>query len=44
MHERLTAVFKKLDVDHEIIFVNDGSPDDAQEVLAELAAGILMSW
>jgi glycosyltransferase involved in cell wall biosynthesis len=38
MHERLTAVFQKLGVDYEIIFVNDGSPDDAQEILAELAA------
>ena len=38
MHERLTAVFTKLGVDYEIIFVNDSSPDDAREVLAELAA------
>ena len=38
MHERLTAVFQKIGVDYEIIFVNDASPDDAQEVLAELAA------
>jgi glycosyltransferase involved in cell wall biosynthesis len=38
MHERLTAVFEKLGVGYEIIFVNDSSPDDAQEVLAELAA------
>jgi dolichol-phosphate mannosyltransferase len=37
MHERLTAVFGRLDVDHEIIFVNDGSPDDARTVLASLA-------
>jgi len=37
MHERLTATFKKLDVDYEIIFVNDGSPDNAAEVLRELA-------
>jgi dolichol-phosphate mannosyltransferase len=39
MHERLTAVFKKLSVDYEIIFVNDNSPDNAREVLAALAAG-----
>ena len=39
MHERLTAVFEKLGVDYEIIFVNDGSPDNARDVLAELAAG-----
>ncbi|MCG2660973.1 MAG: glycosyltransferase family 2 protein [Kiritimatiellae bacterium] len=38
MHERLTAVFKKLGVDYEIIFVNDGSPDNARGVLNELAA------
>lgn len=28
MHQRLTDTFRKLDVDYEIIFVNDGSPDD----------------
>jgi polyisoprenyl-phosphate glycosyltransferase len=38
MHKRLTAVFKKIGVDHEIIFVNDASPDDAAEVLARIAA------
>ena len=38
MHERLTAVFTKLGVDYEIIFVNDASPDNAREVLAALAA------
>jgi dolichol-phosphate mannosyltransferase len=38
MHERLTAVFTGLGVDYEIIFVNDGSPDDARSVLAGLAA------
>jgi dolichol-phosphate mannosyltransferase len=38
MHERLTAVFRQLDVTYEIIFVNDASPDDAAEVLAKLAA------
>src|SRR5512143_815553 len=37
MHERLRAVFQKIDVDYEIIFVNDCSPDNAAEVLAELA-------
>jgi len=29
MHERLVATFEKLGVDHEIIFVNDGSPDES---------------
>lgn len=38
MHERLAAVFNKIGVDYEIIFVNDGSPDNAREVLTELAA------
>ncbi len=38
MHERLTAVFNKIGVDYEIIFVNDNSPDNAREVLAQLAA------
>ena len=36
--ERLTETFRSLDVDYEIIFVNDASPDDAREVLAQLAA------
>ena len=38
MHRRLTATFEELRVRYEIIFVNDGSPDNANEVLAELAA------
>ena len=38
MHERLVATFASIGSDYEIIFVNDGSPDDAREVLAELAA------
>src|ERR1700704_5953285 len=37
MYERLRAVFEKIDVDGEIILVNDASPDDAAEVLRELA-------
>jgi len=37
MHERLTAVFQKIGVDYEIIFVNDCSPDEAADVLARLA-------
>lgn len=36
MHHRLTSVFNKLKVDHEIIFVNDGSPDNTEEVLKQL--------
>ena len=38
MHERLVAAFTKVGADYEIIFVNDGSPDNARDVLAELAA------
>ncbi len=37
MHERLKKTFEKIGVDYEIIFVNDASPDNAKEVLAELA-------
>jgi polyisoprenyl-phosphate glycosyltransferase len=37
IYERLSAVFKKIGVDYEIIFVNDKSPDNAREVLTELA-------
>lgn len=36
MHERLTQVFQKIQVDYEIIFVNDGSPDNTEEVLQKL--------
>jgi polyisoprenyl-phosphate glycosyltransferase len=38
MYERLKNTFEKIDVDYEIIFVNDGSPDNARDVLAELAS------
>jgi polyisoprenyl-phosphate glycosyltransferase len=38
MHQRLVSVFQKIGVDYEIIFVNDNSPDNAAEVLAELAS------
>jgi glycosyltransferase involved in cell wall biosynthesis len=38
MHQRLSQVFAALAVDHEIIFVNDGSPDDTAAVLSALAA------
>jgi nucleoside-diphosphate-sugar epimerase/glycosyltransferase involved in cell wall biosynthesis len=37
MHERLKEVFEKLHIDYEIIFVNDGSPDDTQDVIRELS-------
>jgi dolichol-phosphate mannosyltransferase len=37
MYKRLREVFERLGVDGEIIFVNDASPDDAAQVLRELA-------
>jgi glycosyltransferase involved in cell wall biosynthesis len=36
MHARLSAVFASVGVSYEIIFVNDGSPDDTDVVLKEL--------
>ena len=33
MYERLKATFTKLNIDFEIIFVNDCSPDDTEEVI-----------
>lgn len=38
MHQRLTDVFRKIGVDYEIIFVNDGSPDASAQVIRELSA------
>jgi len=38
MYERLTNILKKVTPDYEIIYVNDCSPDNAEEVLRELAA------
>ncbi len=37
MYERLRRTFGEIGADYEIVFVNDGSPDNAREVLAELA-------
>lgn len=36
MHDRLEKTFKKIGVDYEIIFVNDGSPDDSELVLKKI--------
>lgn len=33
MYERLKATFEKLKIEYEIIFVNDNSPDDTEEVI-----------
>jgi dolichol-phosphate mannosyltransferase len=33
MYDRLTKTFNKLNIDYEIIFVNDGSPDNTEEVI-----------
>jgi nucleoside-diphosphate-sugar epimerase/glycosyltransferase involved in cell wall biosynthesis len=38
MHRRLTETFSKLGIDYEIIFVNDGSPDDSAQVILEISA------
>ena len=38
MYERLVAVFKGIGCRYQIIFVNDGSPDNTQEVLKEICA------
>ncbi len=38
MHRRLTDTFNKIGIDYEIIFVNDGSPDDSAEVIRDISA------
>ncbi|MGO8673448.1 MAG: NAD-dependent epimerase/dehydratase family protein [Capsulimonadaceae bacterium] len=37
MYERLKATFTKLNIEHEIIFVNDNSPDDTEEVIRAIS-------
>ena len=37
MHRRLTETFRKLGVDYEIIFVNDGSPDNCAQAIQEIS-------
>ena len=38
MYRRLTDTFRKLDVNYEIIFVNDGSPDNCADRILEISA------
>ena len=38
MHTRLTRVFRKMSVDWEIIFVNDGSPDNTERILQKIVS------
>jgi nucleoside-diphosphate-sugar epimerase/glycosyltransferase involved in cell wall biosynthesis len=38
MYRRLKDTFTKLNVDHEIIFVNDGSPDGSEEAIRAISA------
>lgn len=38
MHERLVAVFQRMGIDYEIIFVNDNSPDESEEIIREISA------
>lgn len=37
LHERLSAALRKLNLDYEIVFVDDRSPDNAWAVIVELA-------
>jgi dolichol-phosphate mannosyltransferase len=39
MYKRLKETFAQLGIDHEIIFVNDCSPDDSAAVIQTLSAG-----
>jgi len=38
MYERLKRTFEELRIDYEIIFINDNSPDDSEEVIREISA------
>lgn len=38
MYERLKRTFEELRVDYEIIFVNDNSPDDSEEIIRDISS------
>ncbi|HUJ26577.1 MAG TPA: glycosyltransferase family 2 protein [Myxococcales bacterium] len=38
MYERLCAIAEEISVELEVVFVNDASPDDAENILRDLAA------
>ena len=38
MHKRLTETFVKIGCKYEIIFVNDGSPDNSEKVLEDICS------
>jgi len=37
MYERLKNIFEKIQIDYEIVFVNDNSPDDSEEVIQTIS-------
>ena len=38
MHERLVNVFNENNIDYEIIFVNDCSPDNSHDVILDISS------
>lgn len=37
MYERLSNVFSELEIDYEIIFINDNSPDDSEDMIKKIS-------